>query len=69
MVLNMFFRSSFPAVLQSPINCGTFAMLAGMVIVPIVSWISPKPDKALVEEAFSKYDTKVEVSQKRALTD
>jgi SSS family solute:Na+ symporter len=69
MVLNMFFRSSFPTVLQSPINCGTFAMLAGMVIVPIVSWISPKPDKALVEEAFSKYDTKVEVSQKRALTD
>ena len=31
MVLNMLVRSAFPAFLQSPINCGAFAMLAGLV--------------------------------------
>ena len=33
MVLNMLFRSSFPTIMQSPINCGVVAMLAGLVIV------------------------------------
>lgn len=67
MTLNMLFRSSFPTLLQSPINAGAFAMIAGLIIVPLVSLVSPKPDKALVEDAFSCYDTKVEVPQKRNL--
>jgi SSS family solute:Na+ symporter len=54
MVLNMFFRSSFPSVLQSPINSGVVAMLGGIVIVPIVSLISKKPDKDLTEESNGK---------------
>ena len=69
MLLNMFFRSSFPVLLQSPINCGAFAMLAGLIIVPVISLLSPKPDKQLVDDAFACYDIKVEVSQKRSLTD
>ena len=69
MILNMLARASFPAVLQSPINCGAFAMLAGLVIVPVVSLFTPKPDSDLVENAFACYDVKVEVSQKRSLTD
>ena len=69
MVLNMLFRGSFPALLQSPINCGAFCMLAGLVIVPIISLFTKKPDKKLVEDAFSCYDVKVQVSQKRSLTD
>ena len=69
MIANMLFRGSFPAVLQSPINCGAFAMLAGLVIVPLVSVFTPKPDQKLVEESFACYDVKVSVSQKRSLTD
>ena len=59
MLANMFFKSSFPAVLQSPINCGAFAMLGGMVIVPVVSAFTRSPDKATVDSIFSCYDKKV----------
>ncbi|MBR5379369.1 MAG: sodium:solute symporter [Clostridia bacterium] len=69
MLLNMFIRSSFPKILQSPINAGAFCMLAGFVIVPLVSLLTPKPDKALVEDAFSCYNKKVLVRQTEALGD
>ncbi len=59
MLANMFFKSSFPAVLQSPINCGAFAMLGGMVIVPIVSAFTKKPSQDEVDAVFSCYDKKV----------
>lgn len=52
MVANMTVRSAFPVVLQSPINCGAFAMLAGLVIVPVVSLITPGMKKERVEEIF-----------------
>ena len=42
MTANMLCRASFPTLLQSPINCGAFAMLAGLVIVPLVSLVTPK---------------------------
>ena len=67
MLLNLFFRAAFPVVLQSPINCGAFAMLAGLVIVPVVSLITKKPDKQLVEESFACYEKKVPASQKNSL--
>ena len=67
MLLNMFFRSSFPVLLQSPINCGAFAMLAGLIIVPVSSLLSPKPDKKLVDDAFACYDKKVPAAQKNSL--
>ena len=69
MVANIFLRSSFPALLQSPINAGAFCMLAGMVIVPVVSWFTKAPDKRLVEDAFSCYDKLVTVRQREALAD
>ena len=69
MVLNMFAKSIFPAVLQSPINCGAFAMLAGLVIVPVVSLFTPKPDKKLVDFAFAGYDKKVVVTARDSLGD
>ena len=69
MVLNMFVKSAFPAWLQSPINCGAFAMLAGLVIVPVVSLFTPKPDKKTVEFAFAAYDRKVLVPAREALGD
>jgi Na+(H+)/acetate symporter ActP len=61
MLLNIFFRSYFPALLQSPINAGAFTMLAGLVIVPVVSLISGKPDKAEVDRCFSCYEETVSV--------
>lgn len=61
MTLNIFFRSSFPAILQSPINVGAFAMLAGLIIVPVVSLFTKAPDKATVENCFSCYEETVSV--------
>lgn len=69
MLLNMFIRPSFPEIMQSPINCGVIAMLGGLVIVPLVSAFTPKPDSCVVEDAFSCYDEKVMVSAKKSLGD
>ncbi len=67
MVLNMFFRSYFPDILQSPINSGVIAMLGGLVIVPVVSLLTPKPDKEKTDAMFSCYDNMVLVRAKDAL--
>ena len=69
MLANIFVGSHFPAVLQSPINCGAFCMLAGLVIVPVVSLLTRAPERRMVDEAFSCYDKKVTVSQRDALGD
>ena len=67
MLLNLFAKQIFPVVLQSPINCGAFAMLAGLILVPVVSLLSPKPDKKLVEDAFACYEKQVPAKQKNSL--
>ena len=67
MVLNLVAGSHFPALLQSPINCGAFAMLAGLIIVPVVSLFTKKPDTALIENTFACYDKTNTVTQKTAL--
>ena len=67
MVGNMLFRSSYPPILQSPINAGAIAMLAGLVLVPLVSLFTKKPDRQLVEETFACYNVKKEVPQNTAL--
>ena len=67
MILNMAARNLFPAVLQSPINCGAFAMLVGLVLVPVVSILTRKPDAKLVEDAFACYNVTVQTEQKITL--
>lgn len=67
MVANIFFKSYFPAIMQSPINCGVIAMIAGLIIVPVVSIFTKKPDKDLVDKAFACYDKTTTVHQKTAL--
>ena len=67
MILNMLFRPYFPTIIQSPINCGVIAMLGGLVIVPVVSWITPKLNKEKVEDIFSCYNQKVTVDSKKSL--
>ena len=69
MTLNLFFRSAFPPFLQSPINCGAFAMVAGLVIVPVVSFLTPRPDQQIIDYAFSGYSRTVTVTQREALGD
>ena len=54
---------------SSPINAGVLAMLGGLVIVPIVSLITPKLDRKIVDPMFACYDTKVTVSAKETLGD
>ncbi len=60
-------RAMLPAIMQSPINCGVIAMLAGLVIVPVVSIFTRAPEKAEVDRIFSCYDRKVVVSVKTAI--
>ncbi|MBO6148168.1 MAG: sodium:solute symporter [Lachnospiraceae bacterium] len=67
MLANIFVRPSFPPLLQSPINAGAFCMVAGLIIVPIVSLFTSKPDKKLVDEAFECYNKEVLVPQSNAL--
>ena len=55
MMANMLVKSAFPAILKSPINCGAFVMLAGLVIVPVVSLLTRKPKKEKIEEVFNCY--------------
>ncbi len=67
MSANMLIRPAFPAIMQSPINSGAIAMLAGLLIVPIISAITPSPNKKLVDDAFKCYEEKVTVPLSTAL--
>ena len=69
MIANMIVKPLFPAILQSPINCGVFCMVAGLVIVPVVSLFTKAPEEAHIEQVFSCYDKKVVVSAKEAIGD
>jgi len=62
MLANTVAKPVFPAVLQSPINAGAFCMIMGLIIVPVVSLITPKMDKAYVDQVFSCYDRTVTVN-------
>ena len=59
----------FTKFLSSPINAGVLAMLAGMVIVPVVSILTPAPDRNAVNTMFASYDRKVVVHASTALSD
>ncbi len=67
MILNIFLRPSFPTILQSPINAGAFCMLAGLVIVPVVSAFTKAPEKQLVDSIFACYDKQVTVTVKTSI--
>ncbi len=67
MIANMLVRGAFPVLLQSPINCGAFAMIAGLVIVPIVSIFTAKPDEKKMNDIFACYDKQTVVPASTAL--
>lgn len=55
--------------LASPIKAGAFSMVFSLLVVPVVSWLTPKLPKEQVEDAFSCYDDKVCVSHKYVLNE
>lgn len=61
-VSNMFLH-----FIASPINAGAIAMVAGLVIVPVVSVLTPKPEKQHMDSIFACYDEPVSVKLKIAL--
>ena len=67
MIYNMLFRATLPAVLRSPINSGAIAMLAGFVIVPVVSWITRAPDRRFTDALFACYERPRQVTAKTDL--
>lgn len=69
MTLNLLFRDAFPPVIQSPINAGALAMLGGLIIVPVVSLVTRKPENELIEQHFSCFEKEVTVPAKYALDD
>ena len=62
MICDILFPQYFPALLRSPINAGVFCMLAGLVIVPVISLFTKKPNDDHIQEVFSCYDRTVTVS-------
>lgn len=69
MLANMFVRPKFPQLLQSPINAGAFCMIAGLIIVPLISLFTKRPPKDLVDGAFACYNKEVLVHQSTSLSD
>ncbi|MCI9489274.1 sodium:solute symporter [Lachnospiraceae bacterium 48-42] len=61
-VSNMFLH-----YIASPINAGAVAMVAGLVIVPVVSFITPKMQKEKMDKLFDCYEEKVTITKKRSL--
>ena len=67
MLGNMVAGAYFPPILRSPINAGVFCMLAGCVIVVVVSLCTKPPCEEYVKKVFSCYDRKVVVSAADAI--
>lgn len=58
-VLHMIIKPTgdiFGLSLASPVNIGMLTMLAGLIIVPIVSLVTPKLRKEQLDDVFSCYD-------------
>ncbi len=65
-VLNLFPATKF---IQSPINAGAAAMIAGLIVVPIVSVITKPMEDGEIKFVFDCFEEKHMVSEKYALPD
>lgn len=61
-VSNMFLK-----FIASPINAGAIAMILGLIIVPVVSMITPKIEQKKVNQIFSCLDETVVVHRKNSI--
>jgi SSS family solute:Na+ symporter len=57
----------FLGYFKSPINAGAFAMIAGLVIVPLVSILTPKMKQDKIKDIFSCYEETVTVHTKKSI--
>lgn len=60
---NIFATQAGHPIIASPINAGAATMIAGLIIVPIISLITPKPDETMVNQMFECYNKTVEVPE------
>ena len=65
-VLNLFPATKF---IKSPINAGAAAMIAGLIVVPLVSLITPKMQEGEIKFVFDCFLEKHMVEQQYALPD
>lgn len=61
-VSNMFIK-----FIASPINAGAVSMIAGLIVVPVVSAFTAKPEAEYVDEIFTCYDQTVTVRKAHSL--
>lgn len=54
---------------QSSINAGAVAMLAGLVVVPVVSLLTPKMKEEEITKIFAAYEETVEVTKRSSLAE
>ena len=66
-VLNVSGSQFLSFVFRNSLYSGVFAMVGGLVLVPIVSLITPKPDKKSVDGMFACYDKTVESNVTKSL--
>lgn len=59
----------FLKFIASPINAGAITMVAGLIVVPVVSVMTPKLKKEYVDEIFECYEEKVTVKKTHSLED
>ena len=57
----------FLKYIASPINAGAIAMVAGLIIVPLVSLITPKMKEEEVDKIFNCLEEKVTVSKRKSI--
>ena len=61
-VVNLFFP-----IIESPINAGAIAMIASLIVVPVVSLFTPKMKKEKVEEVFHCLEETVTVRKRQSI--
>lgn len=57
----------FIGYIESSINAGAVAMVAGLIVVPVVSFITPKMKREKADGIFMCYEEKVTITKKRSL--
>ena len=67
MLVNLKVLSLNLGLLASPINAGAFCMIAGLVLVPLVSLMTPAPAADDINKIFSCYDRTVTVRVKESI--
>ena len=66
-ILNVSGNGFLSFIFKNSLYSGVFAMLGGLILVPVVSLVTPKLPKAHLDQVFSCYDRKVTVTVKDSI--